>query len=123
MGSFQLYMLVMGLSFFFLLLGFAKTNFKVPDTLTENRYSLIQILNHDTRIVNQAVIYPHGLHVNSLNKHFDLKVPDTDMDHARRNLALETKRREHQGDMDGSMNGKFVYQNNSHGYIIQVSYL
>ncbi|HMU76965.1 MAG: carboxypeptidase-like regulatory domain-containing protein [Bacteroidetes bacterium] len=91
--------------------GFAKTNFKVPDTLTENRYSLIQILNRDTVLLNQAVIYPWPTREQFKQAFLDLKVPDTDMDHARRNLALETMREESiRIDMDGSMNSKFVYQ-------------
>ncbi len=89
--------------------GFKKTLFKIPDSLDEARYSLIQILNHDTILLNQAVIYPWPTKEQFKQAFLDLKVPDDDLAYARRNLALETMRDEMQRvDMDGSLNYKMV---------------
>ncbi len=89
--------------------GFKKTLFKIPDSLDEARYSLIQILNHDTIMLNQAVIYPWPTKEQFKQAFLDLKVPDDDLEYARRNLALETMRDEMQRiDMDGSLNYKML---------------
>jgi hypothetical protein len=91
--------------------GFKKTSYKIPDTLKENRYSLIQILNRDTVLLNQAVIYPWPTKEQFKQAFLDLKIPDTDMDHARKNLALETMREESiRIEMDASLNSKYVFQ-------------
>jgi hypothetical protein len=92
-------------------LGFKKTIYKISDSLTENRYSLIQILNRDTVLLNQAIIYPWPTKEQFKQAFLDLKIPDDDMTHARRNLALETMHEERDRmDMDGSLNGKYQMQ-------------
>ena len=91
--------------------GFKKTLFTIPDSLDEARYSLIQILNHDTIQLNMAVIYPWPTKEQFKQAFLDLKVPDDDLAFARRNLALETMRDEMQRvDMDGSLNYKMMAQ-------------
>ncbi len=92
-------------------IGYKKISYKIPDSLNENRYSLIQILNHDTIMLNMAVIYPWPTREQFKQAFLDLKIPDDDMAHARRNLALEQMRDEAERiDMDGSMNSKYVMQ-------------
>ncbi len=39
-------------------LGFAKSNFRIPDTLRDDRYSMIKILSQDTVLLPEAVIFP-----------------------------------------------------------------
>ena len=39
-------------------IGYKKANFIIPDTLSEIRYSLIQVLVRDTITFKEAVIYP-----------------------------------------------------------------
>ncbi len=92
--------------------GFKKTIFKIPDSLDEARYSLIQILNHDTIMLSEAFIYPWPTKEQFKQAFLDLKVPDDDMANARRNLALETIRDEmNRVDMDASLNYKMVAAN------------
>jgi len=92
-------------------IGYKKISYKIPDSLNENRYSLIQILNHDTIMLSMAVIYPWPTREQFKQAFLDLKIPDDDMAHARRNLALEQMRDEAERiDMDGSMNSKYVMQ-------------
>src|SRR5688500_14263636 len=38
--------------------GFKKVKFVIPDSLTTNRYSLIQVMTMDTIILKETVIYP-----------------------------------------------------------------
>ncbi len=92
-------------------IGYKKTIYRIPDSLNENRYSLIQILNRDTVLLSMAVIYPWPTKEQFKQAFIDLKIPDTDMDHARRNLALERMRDEAERvEMDGSLNSKHVLQ-------------
>lgn len=39
-------------------LGFEKSNFVVPDTMREDRYSMVKILARDTILLPEAVIFP-----------------------------------------------------------------
>ena len=41
----------------FTALGFRKSAFKVPDTLREDRYSMVQIMSRDTILLDEAVIF------------------------------------------------------------------
>ncbi len=91
-------------------IGFKKAIYLIPDTLNENRYSLIQMLNRDTVMLNQAVIYPWPTKEQFKQAFLDLKIPDDDMAHARRNLALETMRDEsNRIEMDASLNSKYIF--------------
>lgn len=92
-------------------IGFKKTIYKIPDSLDEARYSLIQILNHDTIQLSQTMIYPWPTKEQFKQAFLDLKVPDDDLAYARRNLALEQMREEMQRvEFDGSLNYKLVSQ-------------
>lgn len=39
-------------------LGYAKSVFKIPDTLQDERYSLVKILSKDTILLDAAIIFP-----------------------------------------------------------------
>lgn len=86
-------------------IGFKKNEFAVPDTVTMNRYSLIHVLNADTIMLEPTVIYPWPT-VESFEKAFiELKIPDDDLEIARKNLAMaELRDRGINMKMDGSMN-------------------
>lgn len=92
-------------------LGFKKTSYHIPDSLPEDRYSLIQVLIGDTITLKQAVIYPWPSREQFKQAFIDLKIPDDDLAHAQRNLALEEMREEmNKIEMDGSMNYKYALQ-------------
>lgn len=91
--------------------GFKKISYHIPDTLQEDRYSLIQILNHDTITLKTAYIYPWPSREQFKQAFLNLKVPDSDLENAQRNLALESIREEAERiDMDGSLNYKYAVQ-------------
>ena len=49
-------------------IGYKKASFTIPDSLTTNKYSLIQIMYEDTILLKTAVIYPY-YQKNNLPKH------------------------------------------------------
>ncbi len=75
-----------GDSILFSSVGFQRARFVIPDTLTSNRYSLMQILVRDTVLLMEQVVYPWPSREQFKEAFLALKVPDTDVDRARRNL-------------------------------------
>jgi len=66
--------------------GFRKAYFVIPDTLTEQRYSLIQIMRSDTIQLPEALIYPWPTKEQFKEAFIKLRVPGDDLDRAKRNL-------------------------------------
>jgi len=86
-------------------IGFKKAFFKIPDTLTKDRYSLIQALTNDTIMLSETVIHPWPSKEQFKQAFISLKVPDDDYEIAMKNLALEDlKFMIRELKMDGSMN-------------------
>jgi hypothetical protein len=96
----------------FTAMGFKKATFVIPDSLSQNKYSLIQVMNADTILLNETVIYPWPTLEQFKKAFVELKIPDDDLERARKNLALaELKENFDNMPMDGSMNYK-NYLNN-----------
>jgi len=99
-------------------IGYKKAYFTIPDTLTKNRYSLIQALASDTIMLSETVIHPWPSREQFKQAFYSLKVPSDDYDIAMKNLALEDLKiliREYK--MDGSMNYKnYIEQQTSKLY-------
>ncbi|MCX6291965.1 MAG: carboxypeptidase-like regulatory domain-containing protein [Bacteroidetes bacterium] len=95
-------------------LGFKKTTFIIPDTLTDNRCSLIQILKGDTINLPEARVFPWPSKEQFKEAFLTLHIPDDDMERAKKNLdpykmiflAENTP-------MDGSMNFRNQMQQQS----------
>jgi hypothetical protein len=88
-------------------LGYKKAVFVIPDTLTINKYSLIQVLRSDTVFLKETVIYPWPTREQFREAFLTIQVPDDDMEKARKNLEqAEMKDRMTGIAMDGSMNFK-----------------
>ena len=86
-------------------IGYKKTSYIIPDSLKEQRYSLIQMLFRDTILLRETVIYPWPTKEQFKQAFLDLRVPDDDYDRALKNLSLaELKARYDIMPMDGSMN-------------------
>jgi len=86
-------------------IGFKKAYFKIPDTLTKDRYTLIQALTNDTIMLSETVIHPWPSKEQFKQAFITLKVPDDDYEIALKNLALEDlKFMIREMKMDGSMN-------------------
>lgn len=76
----------------FAALGFKKSLYIIPDTLNTDRYSLIKMLSRDTVLLQETVIYPWPTKDQFKQAFLNLKVPDNDLERAKRNLALEEMR-------------------------------
>lgn len=91
--------------------GYKKAHFIIPDTLKENRYSLIQMLTRDTILLKETVIYPWPSKEEFKRAFVELKVPDDDAQRAMRNLELaQHKEVQENVPYDGSINYKFTTQ-------------
>ena len=92
-------------------MGFKKSEFIIPDTITGNRYSLIQIMSNDTIALAPTVIYPWPSREEFEQVFLTAKIPDDDYERAKKNLDMKNLRkiiREYP--MDGSMNYKYSMQ-------------
>jgi hypothetical protein len=69
-------------------LGFKKVYFRIPDTLSENRYSLIQVMSSDTIMLSETVIYPWPTKEQFRQAFIKFDIPDDDMEIARKNLEI-----------------------------------
>ncbi len=101
----------------FSVIGYKKAYYTVPDTLSGDRYSLIQALTGDTVMLAETVIHPWPSREQFKQAFIALKVPADDYDIAMRNLALENLKimiREHK--MDGSMNYKHYIEQQTNKY-------
>lgn len=101
----------------FAALGFKKSYFIIPDTLTQQRYSLIQILRSDTVLLREALIYPWPTKEQFKEAFINLHVPDDDLTRAKRNLDRGNMNLIAQKmAMDGSMNYKEVMNYHSNEF-------
>ncbi len=92
-------------------IGYKSARFIIPDSLKEDRYSLIQVLNRDTVLLKEAIVYPWPSKEEFKRAFIGLKLPDDDMKRALRNLELaEVKAIQDQVPYDGSINFKFQMQ-------------
>ncbi|MCD4745690.1 MAG: carboxypeptidase-like regulatory domain-containing protein [Bacteroidales bacterium] len=101
-------------------IGFKPGVFIIPDTITKNRYSLIQVMTSDTILLPQTVIYPWPTKEQFKEAFINFEVPDDDYERARKNLDLaELKQRVNNYPMDGSMNYRnYIEQTTSKLYYI-----
>lgn len=92
-------------------LGYKKARFIIPDSLSDSKYSLIQVLTNDTILLKETVIYPWPTREQFKEAFLNIRIPDDDMDRALRNLQLaEMKERREDTRMDGSQNYKYAMQ-------------
>jgi len=95
-------------------LGFRKVNFRIPDTLSVNRYSLIQIMSSDTIMLAETVIYPWPTKEQFRQAFIKMEIPDDDIEIARRNLEIMDMRDRDPRNYDPErfgMNGAQNYRN------------
>ena len=94
--------------------GFKKSRFIIPDSLTTNKYSLIQILYSDTIYLKSVTIYPWPTKEQFKDAFLNLQIPDDQLEIAKKNLEREELReRYQQTPMDGSGNYKYQMQQQS----------
>ncbi len=92
-------------------IGYKKSEFVIPDTLSTNRYSLIQMLTRDTILLKETVVYPWPTKDQFREAFLHLEIPDDDYERAMKNLErAEMKERMEAMPMDGSGNYKWQMQ-------------
>jgi hypothetical protein len=72
--------------------GYKSVYFVIPDSLVENRYSLIQMLFTDTILLRETVIYPWPTKEQFRDAFLNLNLTDDDFQRAMKNLALADMR-------------------------------
>lgn len=101
----------MGDTVLFSHVGFKRNRFIIPDSLSTNRYSLIQVLITDTVLLSETYIYPWPTKEQFKMAFMNLHIPDDDLERAKKNLALiEMHERFKNTGMDGSQNFKNYMQ-------------
>lgn len=75
-----------GDSILFSAVGFKRNRFIIPDTLTQNKYSLIQIMNSDTVQLQETIVYPWPTREQFKEAFLAMEIPETDYDRAQKNL-------------------------------------
>ncbi|MFN7014967.1 MAG: carboxypeptidase-like regulatory domain-containing protein [Bacteroidia bacterium] len=84
--------------------GYKSAYFVIPDSLDENRYSLIQMLFTDTILLRETVIYPWPTKEQFREAFLNLNAPDDDFQRAMKNLAIaDMRERANTTPNDGSM--------------------
>lgn len=66
--------------------GYKPAVFVIPDTITKERYSLIQLMSGDTLTLAEAIIFPWPTYEDFKKAFATLKIPDDDLERARKNL-------------------------------------
>jgi len=92
-------------------IGFRDSYFVIPDTLTTNKYSLIQVLATDTVYLKEAVVYPWPSKEQFKQAFLQLDVPDDDLARAQKNLARVDSREQTDAlAADAGLNYKYSMQ-------------
>lgn len=92
--------------------GFKDALFVIPDSLNRKNYSLIQMMDVDTIILQEAVIYPWPTKEQFRQAFLDLRLPEDDKQLAERNLArADMKERMENMQADGSETFKMSMRN------------
>ncbi len=66
--------------------GYKTGQFIIPDTINNNRYSMIRVMSTDTIYLSETVIYPWPTKEQFKEAFLTLEIPDDDLEIARQNL-------------------------------------
>jgi len=89
--------------------GFKKGIYIIPDTISNNRYSLIQVMSTDTIYLTETVIYPWPTKEQFKEAFLTLEIPDDDIEIARKNLdSQQILARSQSLQADGNINFKYL---------------
>ncbi|HNY03217.1 MAG TPA: hypothetical protein PKG48_11545 [Bacteroidales bacterium] len=96
----------------FTALGFKPASFVIPDTITKQRYSLIQLLTADTLTLAAAIIFPWPTLEDFKRAFVETKIPDDNLAIARKNLqAADIRMRAEEYPNDAAMNYRSYIDN------------
>ena len=91
--------------------GFKTGFFPIPDSITGNRYSMIQVMTNDTIMLSQTVIYPWPSKESFKEAFLKFDVPDDDFERAKKNMnQAQLASIAENYPMDGSMNFRHSMQ-------------
>ena len=97
--------------------GFADANFRVPDTLDDDRYSMIQILSRDTILLAEAVIFPWPDRDNFRLEFLAMDVTNELDERAKKNLSKEAMQRVAEATIsDGKENSSYYMRQQARSY-------
>jgi hypothetical protein len=92
-------------------IGYRDAMFVIPDSLSTNKYSLIQVLATDTIYLNTATVYPWPSKEQFKQAFLQLNIPDDDMARAQKNME--------RADMKERMAGMATEASLSYKYTMQ----
>ena len=76
----------------FTAIGYKPASFIIPDTITQKKYSLIQLMTNDTLTLSAAIIFPWPTLEDFKRAFIETKIPDDDYEIARKSLDVYTLR-------------------------------
>lgn len=104
----------MGDTIEFSALGYKRASFVIPDTISDHRCSLIQLMFKDTILLKEVVIFPWPTKEQFKEAFLQLRIPADDITRAQRNLdADQLFMLGGMMPMDGSMNFKYQMEQQS----------
>jgi len=68
-------------------IGYNSARYIIPDTLTTNNYSLIQVLRTDTVYLKETVVYPWPTKEQFKSAFLALQLPENDLERAEKNMV------------------------------------
>ena len=91
--------------------GYKRSRFVIPDTITSQHFSIIKTLKSDTIFLREAVIYPWPTKEQFKQAFMNTKIPDDDLTRAEKNLDKKVLAMQYKMmGMDGSGNYKYVME-------------
>ena len=97
--------------------GYQSIIFQIPDTLTDNRYSMVQLMTEDTINLPETVVFPWPSRDHFKLEFLAMDVTSEMQDRAVRNLANETLRKmRNEVETDGNENADFYLRQQSRNY-------
>jgi hypothetical protein len=98
-------------------LGHKKMTVYIPDTLSKDKYSVIQLMTRDTFFLPETQIFPWPSKEQFKQAFLSLNVPDDDYERAKRNLERERLKELGQAmPMDANENVDYFFRKESYKY-------
>jgi hypothetical protein len=92
----------------FTAIGFKPASFIIPDTITQKKYSLIQLMTNDTLTLSAAVIFPWPTLEDFKRAFIETRIPDDEYEIAKKNLDIYNLRL---AALDYPMDARMNYNN------------
>ena len=98
-------------------IGYQSIIFQIPDTLTDNRYSMVQLMSEDTINLPETVVFPWPSRNHFKLEFLAMDVTSEMQDRAVKNLANETLRKmRNEVATDGNENADYYLRQQSRNY-------